>query len=124
MQVHDSLEDRDSVQLCFRNRACATVELIFVGKPGSQRSWGKLTVGKGKSLVRLLEVTVPAVQVPFPFRPDDNDIIAGRPSFGKETTLKSLLDSAGLNEEGRVIVVPTSREPAPAPENCAVRSNP
>jgi Flp pilus assembly CpaF family ATPase len=52
--------------------------------------------------------------VPFPFRPDDNDILAGRASSGKETTLKSLLDSAGLNEEGRVIVVPTSREPAPA----------
>jgi hypothetical protein len=82
---------------------------MFVGELSSQRRWGKLTVGKVKSLGRLLEVTVLVVQVPFAFRPDDNDVLASRAAFGKETTLKSLLDSAGPNEEGRVIIVPTNR---------------
>jgi hypothetical protein len=65
--VQDSLEDGDEVQFCCRNRACATVELKFVGQAGRQTNWGKLTVGKGKSLVRLIKVTVPAVKVPFAF---------------------------------------------------------
>jgi hypothetical protein len=39
----------------------------------------------------------------------DIDVLAGRAAFGKVTTLKSLLDSAGLNEEGPAIPVPTSR---------------
>lgn len=63
------------VKLMYRNRCCALGKLQFVGgRGGENRSWGSLTIGRGKSLVEIEKVTMNSVRPVFSFKatPEDN----------------------------------------------------
>jgi hypothetical protein len=63
-----------SAELSFGNRVAAEVEIVFIGgRDGEQRKWGQLTIGKGKSLVKLRHVVIPSIKPSFSFVPSVED---------------------------------------------------
>jgi len=97
--------ETDEVELMFYNTICAKVSVMFVGREGNQQKWGRLTVGKGKSIVRLTKILDASSKPPFSFDPDEIDLQQNKNAWNKkDRTLKQLLD-AGITD----IAVPTSR---------------
>jgi len=73
------------------NKKCtAKAEIVFVGGVhGAQRTFGeKFTVGKGKAIVKLLEVMDPTAKVPFP---KANPACKNKPDYPDRSRWKSNL---------------------------------
>jgi hypothetical protein len=105
-----------TVHLYYRNKVCAIAELVFVGKEGLQQKWGKLLVGKGKSLITLRRVPMPGAKPPFFYSPDANDVLDGKHAWPPDTTMKGLVDDAlRSSNDMPVIAVPTARLKKPVP---------
>ena len=103
----DNFTHGQKVKLTYRNKACAVGWLQFVGGThGEMRKHGQTTIGKGKSLVMVQEVTVASVRPAFPFK--------ATPEHPKQSydhtkvTLRKAFDLHKTNE-GALIAWPTER---------------
>ena len=103
----DNFTHGQKVKLTYRGKACAVGWLQFVGGThGEMRKYGQTTIGKGKSLVMVQEVTVASVRPAFPFK--------ATPEHPKQSydhtkvTLRKAFDLHKTNE-GALIAWPTER---------------
>jgi hypothetical protein len=99
-----------TVHFYYQGKVCAIADLVFVGDGGVQQKWGKVLIGKGKSLIRLRRVITAGVKPPFFFSPDETEERDGKVRWPRDTTLKSLLANADPSINNLpVIAVPTGR---------------
>jgi hypothetical protein len=105
LEAISDLRIGSKVHLFQRGKVSAVATLVFVGKEGQQQKWGKMVIGKGKSLISLLHVKVPAAKPSFFFTPDSIDVDDGKVAWSRDTTtFMSLVQDAKRSKSAMPVV--------------------
>ena len=106
-------------------RQVAIVEIINVGgMQGRQYKWGSMTIGKGKTVVRLKQVLVSGARAPFKFLPNPDQRDKGVHGWGTKKQRKKLVEILELPQEPLIAVTQSSLQvTVKAPSNLQLPLN-